>query len=87
MPGPHVQVCNNFHAHKADSFVWQNNLNVTCCISQPPNTTWPFVQASPICIPANSTANGAISPNLADGTYSYNVDCCTNLVPKSVTIP
>ncbi len=94
----HIPVCtDNWHANKSEQFDWHNGVTTAptpCCITQLPNTIWPFVQPSPICVPGKDQHGGPgvwpcqIQSGLANGPYSYYVDCClTGGAPKTVTIP
>ena len=96
MPEQHIQVCNSFHANKSEQFEWHNGVTTAptnCNISQISGTTGPFVHSSPLAVPGKAAGGGPgvlacqIQSGLADGKYQYNVDCCTSLVSKSVTIP
>jgi hypothetical protein len=97
MPRQKVNVCvDNWHGVKGLEFTFQNNNNNICTVSSIPGQTWPFVQASPISVPARQPggpgeADCQLVANLADGNYPYSVDGCPASVragiSKSVTVP
>jgi len=87
-----VNICDSWNGNKGNKVTFQNPNATVCNICQIPNTTWPFKEASPIPVPGGTltnpgTASTHLNNHLADGTYSYNVDCCTNGMAKSVTVP
>jgi hypothetical protein len=87
-----VNICNSWNGNEGNKVTFQNPSAATCCISQIPGSTWPFKEPSPITVPGGTsvnpgTASTHLKNGLADGTYSYNVDCCTNGMAKSVTVP
>jgi hypothetical protein len=88
-----IKVCDDWHGNVSQNFNFTNNSNLVANISAISGQTWPFVQTSPIQVPAKgSGAPGStscqIAAGLANGTYSYNVDICpTGGAAKTVTIP
>jgi hypothetical protein len=87
-----INVCDSWNGSEGNKVTFQNSTSSVCNITQLPNTTWPFRDASPIQVPAGSlTAPGTksthLNNHLANGTYAYNVDCCISGMSKSVTVP
>ncbi len=91
-----IQVCAVWNGTAGEHFEWENNVTTapTYCVIDTDDSGrgWPFVAAAPLHVPGH--ANGVpgklrcqIAPNLPDGTYAYESECCSDGVPKSVTIP
>lgn len=94
MPNTQVNVCNSgWHGNANEVFDFTNPYNNDCTVLSA-GSTWPFVQASPITVPAKG-AGGPSSvtcqlANLANGTYTYSVTGCPQPeggMPKDVIIP
>lgn len=81
-----IPVCkDNWNGVKSENFTWNNNTGNTVTISQNGNATWPFVPASPITIPPNTTQ--ACQLINSTGTFTYNANPCDTLGnPKNVII-
>lgn len=83
-----VKVCDtNWHALKGLQFQWNNDKKQTCTLTQNGAHVFPFV-GGPTLILSPGISSGQLRPDLADGTYPYNVDCCgKKTAPKNVLIP
>ena len=86
-----VEICNDWNGNKGDKVTFENITTSNCTITQA-GKFWPFKEGPPIptdgkSIPPGGTADAHLKNNLADGKYSYNVDCCTDKTPKNVTVP
>jgi len=87
-----VNVCDSWNGQKGNKVTFQNPTAGACTISQLPSSTWPFRDPSPIVVPGGTVTNPGtaathLNNQLANGIYSYNVDCCISGMPKSVTVP
>lgn len=87
-----IKVCDDWHGAAQESFNFVNHTDQVANITQIANQTWPFSQASPIQVPAKANGNPGSTAttllNLANNTYTYNVDICpTGGAAKTVTIP
>jgi hypothetical protein len=82
-----VGVCNNWNGSPGDQVNFTTpSANTTCNITQ--SGTWPFTDGPPLQVPpAGKTTYLKPANELPNATYNYNVDCCTNLSQKSVTVP
>jgi hypothetical protein len=81
-----IGVCNSFHGSPGDQVNFTTpSATTTCNITQDGNNTWPFTSGPPIQVPpAGATTYIA---NLPDAVYHYDVDCCTDLTRKTLTVP
>ena len=87
-----VNVCDSWNGAAQTNFDFKNSNTQAATVSAASGQTWPFVESSPITVPASDGSGpGKIScqlANLPDGTYFYLVDgCITGGQSKSVTIP
>ena len=87
-----VDVCSNWNGTSQENFNFTNHSSGTVTVSSVTGQTWPFNLASPFTVPpkdGGSPGKTAVSLlQLADGTYTYDVDgCITGGQPKTVTIP
>jgi hypothetical protein len=91
---PNQNPCSSgWHGRQKESITFINPYDapLTVCAT---TSTWPFVPASPITVPAGGkggpgTVNVSIA-NVPNGTYTYDVEGCKNPqggLPKEVTIP
>ena len=80
-----VGVCNSFHGSPGDQVNFSTpSANTTCNITQ--SGTWPFTDGPPLQVPpAGKTTY--IKSGLPNAVYTYEVDCCTDLSRKTLTIP
>ena len=82
-----VGVCNNWNGSPGDQVNFTNpSATQTFTISSDPNSTWPFTTASPISVPPGGATTYLKSP-LPNAVYYYEVDGCTDLSRKGVTVP
>jgi hypothetical protein len=90
---PNIKVCDDWHGTVKENFNFTNHADQVANVSSISGQTWPFVQSSPIQVPAKTNSGpGSTACQIADGlpnkTYSYYVDVCpTGGAPKTVTIP
>jgi hypothetical protein len=77
-------VCNSFSANRGDPIQWGGVPASGCTISQDGSNPWPFSVGPPIHLPTSSTVT--IKSGLATGTYSFNPECCTQRVIKTVQV-
>ena len=87
-----INICSSWHGNANEDFNFVNQNTVQGIVAAVPGQTWPFVQSSPITVPAKDGGPGSTAcqllPNLADGTYTYDVTgCITGGQPRNVTIP
>ena len=87
-----VNVCDSWNGSQGNKVTFQNPSSGTCNITQLPNTTWPFKDGPPIAVPGGTATNPGtyvthLKNPLANGTYNYDVDCCTTGMVKGVTVP
>jgi len=89
MADHNIGICDDWNGIQGSKVTWTNNTGANCIISQ--DGTWPFRDGPPIpatgSIPPGGTASTHLKNPLADGTYSYQVDCCTDAAQKTVTVP
>lgn len=80
-----TSVCNSFHGSCGDQVNFSTPSSTTTCnITQ--DGTWPFTDGPPLQVPPAGITT-YIQSGLANAVYSYNVDCCTDLSKKTLTIP
>jgi hypothetical protein len=93
-PPPSVKpgMCDPFTANTGAGVVWQSVPPTGCWIKEPnpkpPNYIWPFRPPAPIFVPylnPGQTPNATI--NVGSGQYAIDVQCCTDLGLKTVTVP
>jgi len=77
-----VNVCNDFHASRGTPIHFINPSVQPCTIGSP-TSLWPFTNGPSIQVGPGATFDTSIA-NVPDGTYHYDVSCCSQ---KSVTIP
>ncbi len=84
-----VSVCNDWNAPAGSQVNFTNpNATTTCNITADTSSTWPFVDGPPIPVPpAGATTYLKPADELPNAAYYYNVDCCTDMTRKSVTVP
>lgn len=83
-----VNVCDDWNGSQGNKVTFVNNTSGPCTISARANSTWPFKDPSPLpTIPAGSSISTHLDNPLADGKYPYHVEGCSNMVPKTVTVP
>jgi hypothetical protein len=81
-----VGVCNSFHGSPGDQVNFSTPSSTTTCTITQSGNVWPFTDASPLVVPpAGKTTY--IRSGLPNSVYPYNVDCCTDLSQKTLTIP
>ena len=89
-----IDVCaDGWPAHRRDEFTWVNSSDDTAVISQNGANTWPFTLPSPIDVSGRRSNGG---PGRTDcsirsdvptpHTYSYIVNICPGVGPKTVVI-
>jgi hypothetical protein len=87
-----INVCDDWNGSQGNKVTFVNDTDAPCVISQDDSNTWPFKDGPPL------PATGSIAPNggtlvthlknpLANDTYTYEVSCCDDQVPKTVTVP
>ena len=85
-----IKICDDWNGSQGSKVTWTNNTGANCVISQAGHT-WPFKDGPPIpatgSIPPGGTASTHLKNPLRNGRYSYEVDCCTDKTPKTVTVP
>ena len=82
-----VNVCDDqWHALPDDKFTWVNNGDKECNVTPHSHKTWPFADPS-YHVPAKRTLPGHVRPDLPNGTYTYDVDCCPRTNPRNVLVP
>jgi len=80
-----TSVCNSFHGSCGDQVNFSTPSSTTTCnITQ--DGTWPFTDGPPLQVPPGGKTT-YIKSDLPNAVYSYNVDCCTDLSKKTLTIP
>jgi hypothetical protein len=83
-----VNVCDDWNGSQGNKVTFVNNTGSPCNISQDSNNTWPFKDGPPLpTIPPGGSGVTHLKNPLANNTYTYAVDCCSNQVPKTVTVP
>ena len=81
-----VEVCNNWNGSPGDQVNFSTpSAGTTCNITQVGNE-WPFTDGPPLQVTGTGKTTYLKNP-LPNAVYPYNVDCCTNLSQKSVTVP
>jgi hypothetical protein len=89
-----IDVCadDGWPAHRRDDFIWVNHSDDTAQISQNGAYPWPFTLPSPIDV-AGRRLNGqpgrtdcSIRSDITPGTFSYTVDICPTVGPRTVII-
>jgi hypothetical protein len=82
-----INVCSSWNGVQGSQVNFTNpTANTTCHITA--DGTWPFTDPSPFSVPpAGATTYLKPASQLPNSTYYYDVDCCTNLTRKSVTVP
>ena len=81
-----VGVCNSFHGSPGDQVNFSTPSSTTTCNITQVGNTWPFTDGPPLQVtPAGKTTY--IKSGLPNAVYPYEVDCCTNLTQKTLTIP
>ena len=82
-----TDVCSDFHAKHDEAVNFTNSTGGPCQITAG-TQDWPFTDGPPLPVPVGGCQTKVKSKaDLPDGTYTYNVDCCPNASPKSVTVP
>ncbi len=82
-----VGVCNSWNGSQGDQVNFTNpSATQTCNISQSGNNTWPFTDSSPFAVPPGGATTYLKNP-LPNAIYYYDVDCCTDMSQKTVTVP
>jgi hypothetical protein len=82
-----TDVCSDFHARHDEEVNFTNSTGVPCEITGDA-AEWPFTDGPPLPVPVGGCKTKVKSKaDLPDGTYIYNVDCCTTDTQKSVTVP
>ena len=82
-----VNVCDDWNGSQGNKVTFVDNTGSPCNISQDGTNIWPFKDASPLpTIPAGASGITHLKNPLANGSYTYSVDCCSNQ-PKVVTVP
>lgn len=86
-----VDVCDDWNGSQGNKVTFVNNTDSPCVITKDSASAWPFKDGPPL------PATGSIAPGgtlvthlknpLADGPYTYDVSCCDDEVPKTVTVP
>ncbi len=92
MPNDHsVNICNDWNGGQGNKVTFTNNTGEDCTITQDGTNPWPFKDGPPLpttgSIPNGGTVTTHLKNPLADGTYTYSVDCCDDETPKTVTVP
>lgn len=86
-----VEICNDWNGSQGNKVTFENNTGGDCSIDQDGTNTWPFKDGPPLpatgSIPDGGTLVTHLKNPLADGTYTYVVNGCDDMVPKSVTVP
>jgi hypothetical protein len=82
-----TSVCNSFHGSCGDQVNFSTpSATTTCNITQDGSSTWPFTDGPPLQVPPRGQTT-YIKSDLPNAVYTYNVDCCTDLSKKTLTIP
>lgn len=86
-----VNMCDDWNGSQGDKVTFNNTTNGNCTITQDGANTWPFKEGPPLpttgSCPSGGTITAHLKKSLADGQYTYEVDCCANQAPKTVTVP
>lgn len=77
-------VCSSFHASPGDQINFSTPTTTTCNLTA--DGTWPFTDGPPLVVPSTGKTT-YMQSGLPNSVYYYNVDCCTDLSRKSVTVP
>ena len=85
-----VNICDDWNGSQGNKVTFNNTTNGPCTIVQG-SSTWPFKDGPPLpstgSVPAGGTVVTHLKNPLPNGTYSYQVNGCTNMTPKTVTVP
>jgi hypothetical protein len=91
MSDHNVNVCDDWNGQQGNKVTFTNTTNGNCTITQDGSNTWPFKEGPPLPVTGSISPNGTLATHLknplANGTYSYAVDCCDDDIPKTVTVP
>ncbi len=86
-----VNICDDWNGSQGNKVTFINNTDADCIISQDGTNPWPFNDGPPIpltgSIPPGGTAVTHLKNPLGNGNYTYQVDCCEDEIPKTVTVP
>ncbi len=84
-----IGVCNSWSGTQGSQVNFTNpTATTTCNITAVASSTWPFTDGPPLAVPPGGATTYLKSANaLPNGTYYYEVDCCTDATQKSVTVP
>jgi hypothetical protein len=86
-----VDICNDWHGSQGNKVTFTNNSGANCVITKDGSNTWPYKDGPPLPATGSCPNGGTIVTHLknplANGGYTYSVSGCSNMVPKTVTVP
>jgi hypothetical protein len=86
-----VPICNDWNGSQGNKVTFINDSGTTCTVTQDGTNTWPFKDGPPLpatgSIPDGGTLTTHLKNPLANGSYTYAVNGCSDMVPKTVTVP